>query len=172
MSKGKREEITRQRKIKMRRITTVRGKSWRKRRRWWDLYGANLWSTKRNFPSMAWRDMNCRVRMLGSRRCGVAVRVEDSGAVIWGCTRPTATRHDKLHASPSPSPSDSSNPILAGAHDFRYPVHWITQYFLSETWHKQYTSKKQMCCCWKWYLYFKVWSTNALQISSSNEEHA
>jgi hypothetical protein len=27
MSKGKREEITRQRKIKMRRITTVRGKS-------------------------------------------------------------------------------------------------------------------------------------------------
>jgi hypothetical protein len=46
-----------------------------------------------------------------------------------------------LHVSPSPSTSDSSKPILAGAQDFRYPVHCITEYFLSVIESKQYTIK-------------------------------
>jgi len=76
--------------------------------------------------------------MFGCRQHPFLVKLGEREAAIWGCTRPTATKHDKLHASPSPSTSDSSKPILAGAQDFRYPVHCITEYFLSVIESKQY----------------------------------
>lgn len=91
----------------------------------WERY---LWSTNKNLPSIAWREMNWIDSELGNEfRGGVKF-----GWNTFGMIRPTATRHDRLHESPLLSVSCSSSPILAGAHDFRYPVHWMTQYFLSE----------------------------------------
>lgn len=81
-----------------------------------------LWSTKRNLPSIACRETN----FIGLKRGFLG---KDVGNV--DCNRPTATKHDRLQASPSPSPSCSSRSIFAGAQDFRYPVHCITQYFQS-----------------------------------------
>lgn len=48
-----------------------------------------------------------------------------------GCNLPTATRHERLPESPSPSTSCSPMPIFAGVHNLRYPVHWITEYLRS-----------------------------------------
>lgn len=90
------------------------------------IYITYLWSTNKNFPSKAWRDINW-ICLIFVRLCELAANVEICGSIL-----PIATKQDKLHDSPSPS-SCSSNPILAGAHDFRYPVHWITLYLLSET---------------------------------------
>lgn len=85
---------------------------------------AYLWSTNKNFPSKACRETNCICLTL-VRVCELAATVEICGRIL-----PMATKQDKLHDSPSPS-SCSSKPILAGAHDFKYPVHWITLYLLS-----------------------------------------
>lgn len=46
-------------------------------------------------------------------------------------TRPIATKQDKLQDSSSLPISCSFIGFLAGAHDFKYPVHSVTMYFLS-----------------------------------------
>ena len=111
------------------------------------MFDTDLLSTKRNFPSMAWWDMNYIPSMLGCWQHPFLVKLGEMGAAIWGLTRPNATKYDNLHASPFTITSDSSKPILAGAQDIRYPAHCITEYFVSVTEHKQYTIKYICCCC-------------------------
>lgn len=76
-------------------------------------------------PSKACLEMNCIGFILA------LVWLDAATVEIWGKILPIATRHERLQASPSDSASFSSSPILAGAQDFRYPVHCMTLYFLS-----------------------------------------
>lgn len=80
-----------------------------------------LWSTKTNFPSMAWRETYSVgfTRMSPFIGCGT----------IWGCNRPMATKQLRLQPSLSGSLS-SSKPILVGGQLFRYPVLWMVQKLL------------------------------------------
>lgn len=75
-----------------------------------------LWSTKTNFPSIAWRETNS----MGLTWTWFCTGWE----TVWGCNRPTATR--QLHPSLSGS-LFSSRCTSVGDQLFKYPVLWMVQ---------------------------------------------
>lgn len=96
----------------------------------------NLWSMKRNFPSIVCLDKKCKFL----RTPGFVIFV-----IIWlgnfdtellfktfGGARPAATKQDRLQEYPSPYDSRSFIPTFDCVHVFKWPVQWITMYFLSE----------------------------------------
>lgn len=99
----------------------------------------NLWSMKRNFPSIVCLDKKCKflkTLVVAVVFMFVISWLDDFGTELlfktFGGALPAATKQDRLQEYPSPYDSRSFNPIFDCVHVFKWPVQWITMYFLSE----------------------------------------